>query len=284
MTKIARQAKNALEVIHSMIYFAPEAADGFAALGLERGRMSYYAGRAAAMGPVGPGPVAATFYNFNPESVAASIPRAWSIASPSAVLDARLRAADAALRRMLGDVSSAAIAEAAELAREASQGCTPEGKPLYAAHADLDWPDEPHLQLWHAATLLREFRGDAHIAALQRAELSGVQALVLHSSTGEGFKPSAARELREWSESQWAQAEQELRERGLISGEGKTSEISEAGNALREEIEAETDAMSMAPWRALGEAKTEALIDNGRQVSRTLLKAGAAPRDLFGRD
>ncbi|MDA3649303.1 hypothetical protein LZ318_39560 [Saccharopolyspora indica] len=282
MTEIARQAKNALEVIHSMIYFAPEAADGFAGLGLGRGRMAYYAGRSAAMGPVGPGVVAATFYNFNPVSVAEAIPRAWSIAPPSAVVDTRFRAADAALRRMLGDaVGSATVAEAAELAREAAQACGPEGKPLYAAHADLEWPDEPHLQLWHAATLLREFRGDAHIAALQRAELSGLQALVLHSATGEGFKPSAARELREWNESQWAEAERELRERGLVGDDGG---ISQVGVALREELEAETDAMSMAPWRALGEAKSAALIDNGRQLTRTLLKAGAVPRDLFGRD
>ncbi|MER7011294.1 hypothetical protein ABT324_07685 [Saccharopolyspora sp. NPDC000359] len=280
MTKIARRAKNALEVIHSMIYFAPEADDGFAELGLERGRMSYYAGRAAAMGPVGAGVVAATFYNFNPESIAKHIPRAWSIASPSAVLDARLRAADAALRRMLGEVDSPAIAEAAELAREASQACHPEGKPLYAAHADLDWPAEPHLQLWHAITLLREFRGDAHIAALQRAELDGLQALVLHSSTGDGFTPTAARELREWSEDQWAATEQELRERGLVGDDGG---VSQAGLALREEIEAETDMMSMAPWRALGDAKVEALIDTGRGLTRALLKAGAVPRDLFGR-
>ena len=197
MTEIARRAKSALEVIHSMIYFAPEAEEGFAALGLERGRMSYYAGRSAAMGPVGPGVVAATFYNFNSESVAKHIPRAWSIASPSAVLEARFRAADAALRRMLDDVASPAVTGAAELAREASLACGPEGKPLFAAHADLDWPDEPHLRLWHAVTLLREFRGDAHIAALQHADLSGLQALALHSATGEGFKPSAARTLRE---------------------------------------------------------------------------------------
>ncbi|MER7079804.1 hypothetical protein SAMN02982929_00303 [Saccharopolyspora kobensis] len=282
MTEIARQAKNALEVIHSMIYFAPEAADGYAGLGLERGRMSYFAGRAAVMGPVGPGVVAATFYNFNPVSVAEAIPRAWSIAAPSTVVETRFRAADAALRRMLGDaVDSAAVAEAAELAREASRACAPDGKPLFAAHADLDWPDEPHLQLWHAVTLLREFRGDAHIAALQRAELSGLQALVLHSSTGEGFKPSAARELRGWSESQWAEAEQELRERGLVGEDGG---ISQAGTALREEIEAGTDAMSMAPWRALGEEKVAALMDNGRELTRALLKAGAIPRDLFGRD
>ena len=189
MTKIARHAKASLELFHAMIYFAPEAEDRFTKLGLKPGRMSYYAGRSAAMGPVGAGVVAATFYNFNPVSVAKSIPAAWDIASPAEVLDARLDAVDAALHRLLGDevLASDDIAEAAELARIASEGCSPEGKPLYAGHADLDWPETPHLKLWHALTLLREFRGDGHIAALQQAGISGIQSLVLHSGAGGGF-------------------------------------------------------------------------------------------------
>ncbi|MCC5698181.1 hypothetical protein LH612_34120, partial [Klebsiella pneumoniae] len=147
----------------SMIYFAPEAEKNFTALGLEPGRMSYYAGRAAAMGPVGPGVVAATFYNFNPASVAKSIPRAREIAAPQVVLTARFEAADAALHRYLGAevLESELVGRTAQLAQEAALACTPEGKPLFAAHADLPWPQEPHLKLWHAATLLREFRGDA---------------------------------------------------------------------------------------------------------------------------
>lgn len=282
MTKIARLAKNALDPFHSMVYFAPEVLEGFAGIGLERGSMTYYACRAAPMGPVGAGVVAATFYNYNPESVARSIPRAWSIASPEKVLATRLQATDTALRRILGDeIASPELTEAAELAQEATTACRPEGKPLYAANADLEWPDEPHLRLWHAVTLLREFRGDAHIAALQRGGLSGVQALALHSATGEGFKPSAARRLREWPEQQWTQAEQELRDRGLIDD---SREITEAGRALREEIEAETDTMSMAPWNALGEARTEALITSAKPITKTVLKSGVIPRDLFGRD
>jgi len=283
MTKIARQAKKSLELIHSMIYFAPEAEKNFTALGLEPGRMSYYAGRAAAMGPVGPGVVAATFYNFNPASVAKSLPRAWEIAAPQDVLTARFEAADAALHRYLGAevLESELVGRTAQLAQEAALACTPEGKPLFAAHADLPWPQEPHLKLWHAATLLREFRGDAHIAALQRAGLSGLQALVLHSASGEGFKPSVAKKLREWSDEQWAAAEQQLRDRGLVDEDGV---ITDAGTRLREEVETDTDAMSMPPWTALGESATEQLLTSGRQLSRALAKAGAAPRELFGRD
>ncbi|MFC7342655.1 SCO6745 family protein [Saccharopolyspora griseoalba] len=280
MTKIARHAKAALELIHAMIYFAPEGEERYTALGLKKGRMGYYASRSAAMGPVGPGVVAATFYNFNPESVAEHIPAAWEIASPSRVLDARLDAADAALRRMLGDeiASSPDIARAADLAREAAEGCTPEGKPLYAAHADLAWPEPPHLRLWHAVTLLREFRGDAHIAALQHAGISGIQSLVLHSTLPGGFKPEAARLLREWSDQQWSQAADQLRERDLVDAD---DHITEEGEKLREEVEVATDAMSVAPWQRLDQEQLQELISGGGAVSKALYKAGAVPSDLF---
>lgn len=282
MTKIARRAKNSLELVHAMIYFAPEAADAFAGLGLDRGRMSYFAGRAAPMGPVGPGVVAATFYSFNPAAVAEVIPRAWQLAAPEAVVAARFEAADAALRRMLGaDVlSSELVAETAGLARRAAEACPPDGKPLFAGHADLAWPEAAHLRLWHAVTLLREFRGDAHLAALQRGGLSGLEALVLHTATGETFTEEVSKEMRGWSDQEWATAARGLRERGLLGAEG---EITAAGTALREEVEADTDAMSMAPWAALGEDGVEALTRGGAQLSKALAEAGALPPGLFAR-
>lgn len=280
MTKIARRAKASLELVHAMIYFAPEAEDRFTKLGLKPGRMCYYAGRSAAMGPVGAGVVAATFYNFNPVSVAKSIPAAWDIASPSEVLDARLDAVDAALHRLLGDevLASDDVAEAAELARIASEGCSPEGKPLYAGHADLDWPELPHLKLWHAITLLREFRGDGHIAALQQAGISGIQSLVLHAGMRGGFTPEAARKLREWSEQEWAVASEQLQERGLITANG---ELTDEGAQFRESVEIRTDEIALAPWQHLGEDRTATLVDKGGKLSKALAEAGALPKGLF---
>ena len=141
------------------------------------------------MGPVGAGVVTATFYNFSPSLVAHMIPRAWTLASPEQVLAARLDAARASLTRLLGDdgASSAEVAELAGLLREACSVLTPEGRPLYAGHADLPWPEEPLLQVWHGATLLREHRGDGHIAALLHAGLTGLEALITHTATGRGF-------------------------------------------------------------------------------------------------
>lgn len=104
-----------------MVYFAPEAEQKLTETGLRPGRMTYFASRSAPMGEVGPGPVVATFYNFSPDLVARHIPRAWTLASAKDVIEARFAAADAALHTKLGEaVSSPEVAEAAELAREAS--------------------------------------------------------------------------------------------------------------------------------------------------------------------
>ena len=177
-SSLTRSAHNATNSLHSLIYFAPETEHYLTGVGLRGNRMCYFAGRAAPMGAVGPGVVAATFYNFNPALVAQSIPAAWELATPAAVIDARYVAVDAALTRLLGEdvIASADMLTLAELVRAAAAGCAPEGRPLYAGNADLSWPDAPHLVMWHALTLLREHRGDGHICALACAGLSGIEA------------------------------------------------------------------------------------------------------------
>jgi hypothetical protein len=276
---VAARAHRSLDSLHAMVYFAPEAEEELTGVGLRPGRMCYFASRSAAMGPVSAGVTAATFYNFNPALVAQSIPHAWALASIDAILAARLRAVDRALRRMLGEeaVGSAEVAEAARLARTATTGLRPAGRPLYAAHAELPWPAEPHLALWHAITLLREYRGDGHVAALLIANVSGLDALVTHTATGRGFTPATARATRGWSEHEWAAAEDALRERGLLDSDGLTA----AGEQLRASVEADTDRRAAQPWLQLGEADTARLTELGKQLTRTVLAAGAYPADMF---
>src|SRR6266545_3213736 len=100
---VARKTWRTLEPIHGMIYFAPEGRERYASIGLEGGRMGYFASRAAALGPVPAEAVIASFYNFNPALVRHSIPAAWALAPPERVLDARFEAADLALRRAFGE-------------------------------------------------------------------------------------------------------------------------------------------------------------------------------------
>ena len=274
------RAHRAVDPLHAQLYFAPEQDQYLAAIGLRPGRMSYFAGRAAPMGAVGAGVVTATFYNFSPSLVAHMIPRAWTLASPERVLAARLDAARASLTRTLGEAAgSADVAELAGLLREACADLTAEGRPLYAAHADLPWPEEPLLAMWHGATLLREHRGDGHVAVLLHAGLTGLEALVTHSATGRGFTEAAAKATRGWRDEEWAAACAALAERGLLDDAGLTSE----GEELRARIEVQTDALAADPWLSLGAERTARVVELGKGLSRRVAESGAFGEGIFGR-
>ncbi|MFE3324372.1 hypothetical protein [Streptomyces sp. NPDC059176] len=278
--RAGRRCHNAVNPLHATLYFSPDFAKELAALGVEDQSAAYLAGRSAAMGAVGPGTVTATFYNFNHELIARHVPAVWETTSPQAVLDARLRAVDATLRRLFGDtVASPEMAEAARLALHATEACTRHARPLYAAHADLPVPEEPHLAFWHAATLLREHRGDGHLAALLHAELDPLEALVSHTATGKGMSPRWILASRGWRRSEWETASDRLRERGLLDAGG---ELTEAGTALRAELEDRTDLLDIAPYEHLGADGVARLTELSRGFLMTAVAAGAFPANLTG--
>jgi hypothetical protein len=269
---VARKMHRTLEVYHGMIYFVPEARAEYAALGLADDDLSkgYFGSRASAMGAVPAEVVIATFYNFHPDLVRAAVPSCWDVAPPDAWQRARRRGADAALRRMVGDlIDTPEVLEASKLAREATGACVPAGRPLFAGHASLDWPDAPHLKLWHAITLLREHRGDGHVAALVAAGITPIEALVLHDGSGE-VPAGVLQATRAWSDDEWSAAREGLRDRGWMSGE----ELTEAGRAARDDIEHTTDELAMAPWRALGEPRCRRLRELVRPLSKAIVADG----------
>ncbi|SFX66230.1 hypothetical protein OH786_30770 [Streptomyces atratus] len=280
--RAGRHCHNAINPLHSTVYFSPGLGKELGELGIDDSNAAYFAARSAAMGAVGPGTVTATFYNFNHDLVARHLPAVWSVASPQAVLDARLRAADTTLRRLLGEeiIASPELAEAAELALRAAQGCTRHARPLYAAHADLPVPKEPHLAYWHAGALLREHRGDGHLAALMTAGLDPLEALVSHTATGKGMNPRWVLATRGWQRDDWDAACERLRGRGLLDAEG---ELTEAGVALRAELEEATDRMDAAPYEHLGAEGVERLTELARGFLFTAASAGAFPDDLMGK-
>lgn len=273
-THVARRMWRALEPYHALIYFAPEAPEAYTAAGLKGFWMGYFASRAAAMGPVSANVVAAVFYNFHPRMVARAIPDAWRFSSPEAVLAARYGAADTALRRLLGDaIASPEVAEAAELARTAVAGCDVAGRPLFAAHLTLPWPEAPHMVLWHAATLLREYRGDGHIAALLAGGLDGCEAHV--SLVGTGVVPrEAIQPRRGWSDEEWDAAATRLRERGWLDESGM---LTERGAAVRLAVEQRTNQLAEPPWRHLGDTGCERLHALAFSLSDAIVSAGGIP-------
>jgi hypothetical protein len=253
-----------------MIYFAPEATAAYEALGV-MGFDGYFASRAAAMGAVPAEVVVATFFNFNPAIVHHAIPAAWQATTPDALLEARLNAASDALRRAVGDLlDDPSVPRSAELARTATEACSAAGRPLYAGHASLPWPEEPPLALWHAITLLREYRGDGHIACLVEAGLDGIDALVFHAASGD-VPRSALQGSRQWDDGAWDAAVVKLGDLGWIQPDGS---FTDAGAALRQDIEDRTDALALSPWAALGEEGCDELRSLVRPLSKAIVSGG----------
>ncbi|MGW6566556.1 SCO6745 family protein [Streptomyces sp. NPDC054975] len=261
-----RQMWHLIEPLHALLYYAPEAFDEARALGHDVSERwpAYFAWRAAPLGPVGSGRVGSAFYSFSPEMVARYVPGVWRTAAPAAALDGRLRAVDRTYRSVFGEeaVEGPAIAEAAMLARRAAEAAVTAGRPLAAANAELPWPDAPHLVLWQAATILREHRGDGHVAALLAAGLDPVESLVSFAAVGAASEATFA--SRGWSGSDWSAARARLTARGLLAAEeggaGPVT-VTDAGRALRAEVELRTDELAAAPWVVLGPQSTARLVE-----------------------
>ncbi|MBW8824813.1 MAG: hypothetical protein JF603_00460 [Acidobacteria bacterium] len=253
---IARRMHLPVESIHTVVYFAEEAQAIYTGIGLKPGGMSYFAPRAAPMGAVPPEVVASTFYNFSPGPIHRAFPLAWERVSPERTVTARLELVDVSLRRLLGDdvVEGGEVTEAAGLARSAAEACPVDGRPLFAGHASLPWPDAPHLALWHAISLVREFRGDGHVAALVAAGINGIDALLTYAAT-DAASPNML-PSRGWQPEELDAARGRLRERGWLDTGGA---LTDAGRAARQEVEDRTDVLAIAPWRALGAAGCDRL-------------------------
>lgn len=272
-TATARALWQRLEPFHAFVYFAPEAAGNYVELGLDGGD-GYFASRSAAMGAVGPEVVIATFFNFKPQLVRKALPGAWATTNPTAVLAARLDGADQALRRMLGDdVDHPDLAGSATLARKAAEQGDPSGRPIYAAHAALDWPTPAHLELFHAVTLLREHRGDAHVAALTLEGYDAVEALVSHLASGSVALPAnLLQATRGWDDDEWEAGHERLRQKGYLDPSGSL-ELTEAGRASRQRVEDLTDAASLGPWSALSDDEAAQLRSLSAPFTKSVAKA-----------
>lgn len=272
---LSRRARQMFEPYHTMIFFAPEARRAFLDVGLKGYWMGYFASRSAPLGPASAAVVTATFYHFHPDMVARALPDAWRIASPEQVLEVRLQAADAALRRLLGDqVASAEMAEAADLAKEATRGCSVNGRALFAGYSQLPWPKEPHLVLWHATTLLREHRWDGHMATLLTEGVDGCEAHLTYVSTGEVSR-ATMQPLRGWSDEEWDAAAKRLQQRGMLDEHGL---LTPAGKQVRQAIEDRTDLLALPPWQHLGRERSERLLALAQPISQRIVDQGGIPR------
>ena len=270
----ARRMWARYEPVHAVTYFAPECKAATDALGMHGFWMGYCATRCAPLGEVGPEVATAVFYNFHPDRARRALPDAWGYASSARSLDARLAGMDGAMRRLFGvAVDSPEMVRAAELARVAAEAADTAGRVLAAANQALPWPQEPHLALWQATTVLREHRGDGHNAVLIGRQVSPVRAHLLKSGSGESAEETL-QVHRAWPAEVWAGEVDAMRRAGLLGADGV---LTAAGSALHAEVEAATDAAAEGPWAALGVAGTEELADLLTPWARIVFETGTLP-------
>jgi hypothetical protein len=244
-----------IETITAVTYCGVETAAAGRAAGLTGFWMGYFGFRSAPMGRVGSGVVEATFFNFAPTFVARWVPEVWDRATPESLLPARSDAAVATLTRLCPSVADVAAIVNPVLARGAARGVAA-GRPLFAANRSVRVPDEPVAALWQLCTTLREHRGDGHVAALTTAGLDGIEAHVLIAIDHE-HDPEDLQRTRGWTADDWDAAVERCRGRDLVDRAGA---LTEAGRALRQDVEATTDRLATEPWNPLDERDREQLL------------------------
>jgi hypothetical protein len=267
---IVRTVHMSINVAHRFVYFVPEAGEECADLGIT-GRGAYFAVRTAPMGPVPDEVILATFYNFSEQAVrTAEIGQAWAKATPESLQAARFRVVRRALDRVGVTYSDAEVAEARALIDPVVASLSLAGKPLAAANASVPLPTDPVVALWQQLTVIREWRGDVHIAVLVANDIGPCECMVLQVGTGR-FPLGITQATRQWNEQEWNAAIERLAARGWVNADGS---MTEAGIAAREQIELDTDRLCTSIWAPIGDAGAARLAELFDRIHTAMAAAG----------
>jgi hypothetical protein len=273
MTHTARRLFELLEPICLVTFFEDESNEELAALGHPTYWDGYFASRAAPLGRVPAEVVHAAFYNFADGEVARHIPSAWATIPPEASFAARERGSAASVRRLLGDelALSPGLVRAADLATKAATSVPTTGRVNFAGMRAMPVPSDPVARLWHSATMLREHRGDGHIAALLAAGIGGTESHVL-SALDMGIYPAESfGRIHHLPKQRLAAVMDGLRKRGLIDDDGR---FTDAGRATKQRIEDLTDELAAPPFDALPDAELDELVRELQPLTTALVAAG----------
>ena len=257
MSSIARRMFELVEPIGLIPYSAEEPNEPFLAMGFTNYWDIYFASRAAPLGVVPAEVVDALFYNFAPGEVARHIPKVWQTVTPEAATAARRAGSAKAIRRLLGDqVDSPEFARLTDLLLTAATSAPVAGRPMYAALLSLAVPDDVVERLFHAGSLLREHRGDGHIAALMSEDIGGLEAHVL-LALDLGMPAEEFGRIHHLPKAQIAAVVDGLRTRGLVDDDGR---FTDAGRATKQRIEDLTDVLAARPYEALRPRELDELV------------------------
>jgi hypothetical protein len=269
----ARRLRDLVEPIAAGVYFAPEAIEGYKAEGLDYFE-GYFCSRGACLGKAPGSVICAAFGAFKPAVVDAAVTAGWAKTDPEPLLAARLAGAEAQLQRLLGDPTEQ-VEHATKLLFELTDGVDPSGRMLYSGLSVLPRSGSAWGDLWRAADLVREHRGDGHIAAWI-AHVDSTEITVL-TELAWGIPPRSYVYTRGWNEAEVDAACERLTDRGLVT-EGGTA-FTPAGKELRSEIERETDRAERVIVDRLGD-RVDELFGMLEPWSQAIIAGGGYPVDF----
>ncbi len=269
---VVREVSLAINAAHRIIYLSPESVQEAATLGVTKRQPAYFAFRSAPMGAVPWQVVLATFYNFPPRSVQ-RMTGVWDTATPQQWQAARFVVADRVLRRLGISLTADQITEARSLIDPVVAGADYAGKPLAAANGAVALPADPLVALWQQITVLREWRGDAHLIVLADNRLGPCDCNVIQAATGR-LPIAIVRATREWDEQEWAAATARLIARGWLT---TNATVTDAGIAAREQIETETDEHCATLWTPIGDTGARRLTALLTPIDDAFTAAGTPP-------
>jgi hypothetical protein len=285
----SRSLAAALEPVVGQVYFSPECHEAYARLGFagSPGQLgsvalpdgpAYFTSRGSLLGQVQPGVIAAAFGVFKPAVVKAGVQHGWSLTDAPTIFAARRAGAVAQLERVLGPADDDVL-RTARLLERAVEPLGVEGRPLYAGLGS--WWDDPSdlwTRLFHLGDMLRECRGDAHVAAWSSAALDAVEVGLLND-VYMGLPLKSYVRTRGWSDEELDAGEARLVARGWLADGALTP----AGRDAREAIEDATDRGMASAVAALGN-DLDALLDVLRPWGEKIRATGAyvgGPVDLW---
>jgi len=274
---LSRWALRALGLPHAPVYVSSEVRDALAALGLTDPRVAYFAQRAAPLGQVPAEVVIATFYGFAPRAVRSAIPAAWTVTSPEAVVAATLDAMGVVLRRIL--TSKEDVERAAALLRPLAERHPIVGRPLAAAWASVPWTDDAYVDLWLATTVIRESRGDSHLAVLVTHGIGPLASHLLANGDEAARRPKLTSN-RGWVDAEIDATVAEMQQCELLDGAGA---LTARGRELRARIEDQTDEASSAAWTATPAAAIGEICDVAVAIARPIIASGALSANALER-
>jgi hypothetical protein len=202
--------------------------------------------------------------------VARHIPKVWRTTTTESAITARQSGCAAALRRILGDrVDTPEFARVTELLIKAATSAPVDGRPMYAALRAIPIPDDMVVRFFHAASLLREHRGDGHIAALMIENVGGLESHVLFALYLDMPAEKFGR-IHHLPATQLAAVIDGMSDRDLIGAHGW---LTEQGRAVKERVESLTDDLAAQPYESLEPGELHELMATLEPLASLLLGA-----------